>query len=194
MAKIEKICTVCAEIYTIKGSPSNISSSRYCSRACYYESRRRIPSFEERMRESLTRKSLHKENGCIEYTGQKKQHNYGQIEYDGRAYLAHRVSYMLHKGPIPEGMSVCHTCDNPPCINPEHLWLGTHRENMLDMCKKGRMNLSPRITIPERIIKLIVKDRISGMRLKDVAFKYSISESYVSALSRGRARKSVRDQ
>lgn len=63
---------------------------------------------------------------------------YGQIHHSGKCLLAHRVSWQIHNGEIPEGMFVCHTCDNPPCVNPDHLFLGTHSDNMIDMYVKGR--------------------------------------------------------
>jgi len=83
------------------------------------------------------------ENGCIIWTGPiVPPKGYGRFHFaaDGKqlAEGAHRVSYRIHKGPIPDGMLVCHHCDNPPCINPDHLFLGTPKQNTDDMVKKGR--------------------------------------------------------
>lgn len=63
---------------------------------------------------------------------------YGRLFFRGRNLFAHRVSFGLHHGPIPDGMNVCHHCDNPPCVNPEHLFLGTDRDNVDDKMRKGR--------------------------------------------------------
>jgi hypothetical protein len=73
-------------------------------------------------------------NDCLVFTGSKNEDGYGQT---GRG-RAHRLSYELHHGPIPQGMCVLHRCDNPPCINPTHLFLGTMSDNMRDMHAKGR--------------------------------------------------------
>lgn len=65
-------------------------------------------------------------------------HHYGVFLVNGRSINAHRFAYQIAHGPVPDDMFVCHRCDNPPCVNPAHLFLGTHVDNMQDMISKGR--------------------------------------------------------
>src|SRR5579863_7359899 len=66
--------------------------------------------------------------------------DYGILWIGGSRITAYRLSYYLHKGEIPQGMSVCHSCDTPSCVNPEHLWIGTQTDNLLDAHSKGIIN------------------------------------------------------
>lgn len=79
--------------------------------------------------------------GCWLWTGAVTPSGYGKLKIGGRKgkfWVASRVAWSLHFGPIPSGLFVCHRCDNPPCCNPDHLFLGSHKENMQDCSKKRR--------------------------------------------------------
>src|SRR5687767_4720826 len=81
---------------------------------------------------------VRKTDGCWLWTASRNAKGYGQIMYQRRPIHAHRVSWQLANGPIPDGLCVLHRCDNPQCVNPGHLFLGTIVDNNRDMFAKGR--------------------------------------------------------
>lgn len=76
-------------------------------------------------------------NGCWEWSGGRKTRNYGAIRWPGQQ-TAHRVAWILSKGSVTPSNFLCHKCDNPPCCNPDHMFVGTNEDNMKDMARKGR--------------------------------------------------------
>ncbi len=86
--------------------------------------------------------AVEKTSHCWKWNGSKSL-GYGQIYSMPRCtpFKAHRISWIIHNGPIPDGMHVLHKCDNPECSRPDHLFLGTHKDNMTDAVKKGRMKV-----------------------------------------------------
>ncbi len=78
------------------------------------------------------------ESGCWLWMGASNHRGYGLISVDKKTFLSHRISWGLHRFPIPDGLHVCHHCDVPACVNPDHLFLGTNMDNMMDKVRKGR--------------------------------------------------------
>ena len=83
--------------------------------------------------------SVFPKNKCIEFAGHRDRTGYGKMTFGGRADGAHRVAFSLFVWPLKQGKIVCHSCDNPSCVNPRHLWAGSYSDNMYDAVRKGRL-------------------------------------------------------
>lgn len=118
-------------------------------------------------------------SGCHEWTGASIWGGYGRVTLNYRQYLAHRVSFSIEHGEIPDRMVVCHSCDNRKCVNPKHLFLGTQKENMADAQSKGRTKVDRRQKITRRQAETIRKDKLSTS-IFELARQYSVTPASIS--------------
>ena len=126
-----------------------------------------------------------KTSGCWEWVGPVNDSGYGIISGN----RAHRVSFEIHYGDIPDGLFVCHKCDNRRCVRPDHLFLGTHSENMLDMVMKGRSGkvgeMNPQAKLSDSDVDEIKRRAESGERHRVIAADFGVSRQHVSSIASG---------
>lgn len=131
----------------------------------------------------LFSKAMIQETGCWEYSGAKNNMGYGVIRVDGKYnLLVHRLAYDLVVEEIPPGINVLHRCDNPPCLNPEHLFLGSMKDNSIDMAKKNRHSGILKV---EQVVE-IKKALVAGATGKQLAEIYGVGKQTIYAIKQGR--------
>ncbi len=155
---------------------------------CIYSIERE--SYDEDMKKKLLSSIEISDNGCWIWIKSKHKQGYGNFPYKSKVYLAHRISWTLFKGQIPNGLLVCHNCpkgDNPSCCNPDHLFLGNDKINSLDALSKGRLKSFN--GEKHYFTKLQNKDIFEIRRLaslgilqQEIAEKFNISKSNVSKI------------
>ena len=155
-------------------------------------SRRAVP-LSDRFWKNVNKSDMGNPENCWRWVGGYwHEYGYGQISVLGKTFGAHRVSWMIHFGEIPQGMSVLHKCDNPPCVNPSHLFLGTTVDNMHDRKEKGRYELNKAVgecagrhKLSEGDVLGIVGDYQDGERVFVLSKKYSISRQCIEHILDG---------
>ncbi len=118
-------------------------------------------------------------NGCVLIGKSNGKRRYPCITFDGKPVPGHRLAWRLSHGAIPHGLEVCHTCDNDRCVNPEHLFLATHAENMRDCAVKGRQGRR-KITDDQ-----VMEIRASTASTRKLASQYGIGHNQIARIKRG---------
>lgn len=126
-------------------------------------------------------------NGCILWTGAGSEGRYGKFRQGPKKVAAHRYAWELFNGDVPAGMCVCHRCDAPRCVNPAHLFLGTHLENMQDRDAKGRHNAAKGAAqgtakLTDDQVRAIRFEYAAGARQIDLAAKYGVYQTTISKI------------
>lgn len=184
MATRKKYSTVCV----ICNKPLRPKQSKFCSRECHHQYKRlgnARPSKEVYAERFWKR--VRENNGCWEWQGSIQPNGYGAVSYQGVSRYAHRVAYEITYGTIPDGMFVCHHCDNRKCVRLDHLFLGTNADNMRDMSQKGRARppvalkgeACPTSKLTEAQVHAIRSERINGATWMELVRKYNVGRTTV---------------
>lgn len=148
----------------------------------------RFKTFEERFWEKVDRRGP---DECWNWLGSKNGKGYGSFYANGKMNKAHVISYEMNVGPIHDGLFVCHKCDNPPCVNPNHLFLGTNQDNIKDMFAKGRFpdhkgENHPGAKLTEHDVLEIRRLRESGYSMNKLAKMFSVDVTNINLIVKRR--------
>lgn len=184
---IDKTCERCSKAFR-----TYREQARFCSKTC--SRRSRCVSLDERFWAKVDRRGP---DECWEWQARRNMHGYGTFQLQAKqSKLAHRVCWQITNGEIPDGISVCHRCDNPACVNPAHLFLGTHLDNMRDMFAKGRRTAahgnrhhwSKLCSCAVMAIRALASE---GVSQRDLARRFGVSRNCARSIIHGETWKEV---
>ena len=194
--RVPRICEQCSRSFSVPPSVVRVGGGRFCSRPCDFawKAQRPRPRPEGVILASFWSR-VDTSGECWEWQRGKLKQGYGRFKANGIEYKAHRFSYERSYGPIPPGMLVCHHCDNPPCVRPDHLFLGDAQANIDDKISKGRQPLGERIGVSrltESQVRMIRQIReTEGLTHSQIAERFGVKCGCIGAVLRGETWKHV---
>jgi hypothetical protein len=188
-----KPCLHCGKMFGREscGRVSDFKAKKYCSRGCYSKSKSGEGHHLYRPLEERFYENIEKEvGGCWIWKGYSRCSGvggkYGGLKVGGKAMLAHRISYQIHYGEIPNSLFVLHRCDNPSCVNPEHLFLGTNADNMKDMAEKfrgcnGEKGVHSKLTA-NKVVEIRFAAKRGNMLHREIAKVFGVSTTTITKI------------
>lgn len=199
---IDRICQNCGKTFQITLGRFNYFPAVACSRTCA-DRKKRITcigatNYTAKQKKLFENKIMPEPmSGCWLWTGASNRRGYGSTNFNKRRQESHRVSWRIYRGEIPDGISVLHKCDNPGCVNPDHLFLGTNSDNMKDAFRKKRGRIPHHKGEKAHSAKLTEFDvrqiRKSTNSCAEIAKEFGICQSNVSAIRRHKTWRHISD-
>ena len=176
----QKACRGCGALF----ATTRRQNRNYCSPQC-----REVKRPKDKDVAQLFWSRVKKGAGCWEWTMKLNKAGYGAMAGFARQRLTHRIAWELTYGPIPAGLNVLHRCDNRACVRPDHLFLGTHGDNVADMTSKGRQNGGDKKLTPEAV--RVIRRRLENETQAAIAHDYGVHPTSIGDIARGATWKRV---
>lgn len=173
-----------------------IKERKFCSKKCfgiYYKKSKELENLKI-IKQRLSDCCYEGRNKCWIWNSSKSKSGYGKIKFNGKDWRAHRLSYWIHKGKFSLNLRVCHSCDNPSCINPDHLFVGTDQENKDDQIRKNRHPKGEKIgqsKLKNGDILIIREMSKNGISQQAIADKYGVVQTTISGIVRRKTWKHI---
>lgn len=178
-------CQTCGSTYQARRDRLAVHANHYCSIACKATAQRSRPPLPNADR---FWPKVEKTSTCWLWTGATKANGYGHLTSAGGRHIdAHRMAWELTHGPIPAGVYVCHHCDTPRCVRPDHLYLGTPSDNYWDMAAKGRRRIAVGDARHPKLTEALVREArrryaAGGVSIRGLARHYGVSASVMTGV------------
>ncbi len=186
---VEKVCPTCHAIFRVR--PSEAHRRRCCSLRCEHQHRRSIDRFWPKINRESGHRVPGMESDCWLWTAGRFTQGYGCIQRQRTGKVAHRIAWELTYGPIPAGICVLHRCDEPRCCRPDHLFLGTTRDNVEDMLRKRRERWGSARLTAEVIQQIRDLHRDGAVSNRFLAARFGVTPTHIGYIVKRRVWKYI---